>query len=297
MKISHLIVSILVLLAGGAVCYFSAGQQKSMNVLVYTQGGGSQIAAADATGLRALNKELEAEAARISGERAAAVTAAESARVEMNDQKAKCEDAVAALEAKKEEQKRLADELAKQQEGREEAEWITVARAESRGIDALAAIIEECSGESPDYDAAVEKIGALYKAQVEEADTLQKNLSKSTDAKTAAAAELEKQKAELARLNAINERFFIEYSKNNKEFTVSGVDTGWRYVTFNATVEDSLVRDDALLICRGDSVVTVVRLVSIKDGQVIAEIDEKLTAPGLRPAVGDRVVRLKPLGS
>ena len=43
--------------------------------------------------------------------------------------------------------------------------------------------------------------------------------------------------------------------------------------------------------------ITVLRITSIKDGQITAEFDTDALPAGLRPAVGDRVFRLKPLGN
>lgn len=297
MKLSQLAISLLVLVAGGALVYVSGQQQKAMTIVTYTHGGGSQIANTDATGLRALNNELNATAAKVAGERATAVNATESARVEVRDQKDKCSLAEDALKAKQAERKSLEDELAKQKEDKTLGSWVSDAKQQSAGSSDLDAIIDMCSDETPDYDGAVEKLGEIYKAQGEEAETLQKNLTKVGEELTAQEAELKKQQTELARLNEINDRFFREYTKNGQEFTIDGADASWKYVTFRVGADSGLVKDEPLLVKRGSTVITVLRITSIKDGQIIAEFDTEALPAGLRPAVGDRVFRLKPLGN
>lgn len=297
MKPSQLAISILILVAGGALTFFSAQQQKAMHIVTYTHGGGSQISNADATGLRKLNSELSATAAKVAGERATAVNATESARVEMKDQKDKCALAEDSLKAKQAEKATLEAELEKQKADKSVGSWVADSKAEAKGNSDLISIIEMCSDETPDYDGAVEKLGEIFKAQGEEAETLQKSLSKVGDDLTSAEAELKKQQAELARLNEINDRFFREYTKNGQEFAIEAVDANWKYVTFLVGADSGLIKDETLLVKRGNTVITALRITSIKDGQVIAEFDVTKLPAGLRPAVGDRVFRLKPLGN
>lgn len=297
MKLSQLAISLLVLVAGGALVYVSGQQQKAMTIVTHTHGGGSQIDNASATGLRALNNELNATAAKVAGERATAVNATESARVEVRDQKDKCALAEDALKAKQAERKSLEDELTKQKEDKTLGSWVADAKQQSAGSSDLDAVIDMCSDETPDYDGAVEKLGDIYKTQGEEAETLQKNLTKVGEELTAQEAELKKQQAELARLNEINDRFFREYTKNGQEFSIEAADASWKYVTFRVGADSGLVKDEPLLVKRGSTVITVLRITSIKDGQIIAEFDVDALPAGLRPAVGDRVFRLKPLGN
>lgn len=297
MKISQLAISLIVLLAGGALTFFSAKQQKAMTIVTYTHGGGSQVAAADATGLRKLNSELDATAAKVAGERATAVNATESARVEMRDQKDKCALAEEALKAKEAEKASLEADLAKQKEEGSTTSWVETSKTEAKGHTELTDIVDMCSDETPDYDGAVTKIGEVVKAQAEEAEALQKKLTKEGDALTAAEAELKKQQAELARLNEINDRFFREYNKNGQEFAVQAVDASWKYLTFVVGAESGLIKGETLLVKRGDTVITPLTITSIADGQVVAEFDVTKLPAGLRPAVGDRVFRLKPLGN
>lgn len=297
MKLSQLAISLLVLAAGGALVYVSGQQQKAMTIVTYTHGGGSQIDNASATGLRELNNSLQATAAKVAGERATAVNGTEAARVEVRDQKDKCALAEDALKAKETERKTLEAELAKQKEDKTVGSWVAASKAQANGNADLISVIDMCSDETPDYDGAIEKMGEIFKAQGEEAETLQKTLSKVGEELSAQEAELKKQQAELARLNEINDRFFRDYTKNGQEFTVEAADTGWKYVIFHVGADSGLVKDEPLLVKRGSTVVTVLRITSIKDGQVTAEFDTDALPAGLRPAVGDRVFRLKPLGN
>ncbi len=297
MKLSQLAISLLVLVAGGALVYVSGQQQKAMTIVTYTHGGGSQIDNASATGLRALNNELQATAAKVAGERATAVNGTEAARVEVGDQKSKCDLAQDALKAKEAERTSLEAELAKQKEDKSVGSWVADSKQQANGNADLLSVIDMCSDETPDYDSAVEKLGEIYKAQGEEAETLQKSLTKVGDELTATEAELKKQKAELARLNEINDRFFREYTKNGQEFSIEAADASWKYVIFHVGADSGLVKDEPLLVKRGSTVITVLRITSIKDGQITAEFDVDALPAGLRPAVGDRVFRLKPLGN
>lgn len=297
MKLSQLAISLLVLVAGGALVVFSGQQQKAMTIVTATHGGGSQIAAADATGLRKLNSELDATGAKVAGERATAMNATEAARVEMADQRDKCALAQDALKAKQAEKKSLEAELEKQKADESVGSWVAASKTQANGNSDIISVIDMCSDETPDYDGAVEKIGEIYKAQGEEAETLQKTLTKTGDELTKAEEELKKQQAELARLNEINDRFFREYNKNGQEFAIDAVDADWKYVTFTVGADSGLIKGETLLVKRGDTVITPLRISTIKDGQIVAEFDVTKLPAGLRPAVGDRVFRLKPLGN
>lgn len=101
MKISQLLASILMLAAGGAAIMYSADQQKVMDVLIAAHGGGQQVDASSATGLRKMNQDLDAERGTVASERAAAVKAVEANRIEMRDSNTKRDEAQAKLDADK----------------------------------------------------------------------------------------------------------------------------------------------------------------------------------------------------
>ncbi len=294
MKISQLLVSIIVVLAGGAIAMFSADQKKVMDIVTTTHGGGSQVADAEASGLRKLNSELDTEVARISGERVEAIKASENARNEMRDHRDKRNDSEAKLEADK---KTLADTKAKVKAVTDSVEQIRASyNAALETLQATGNIdVPSASG----FAEVMEAIKSVVDREAERAKTLAAQLEEETTVREAAMQKLAKEKVELARLDNINDRFFKNYVHNADEFMILAADTHWKFVVFQAGADSGLVAGDStpLLVKRGDTVITPVRIISIKDGQVLAEFDPEQLPAGLRPEVGDRAFRMKPLGN
>ena len=293
MKVSQLVISILVLLMGVGLVMYSADQQQVMDVLTATHGGGSQVADADATGLRKLNSDLDAEVARISGERAAAIEATEGARVEMRDARDKRNDAEAKLAADKAENEDLKVKV-------ESATKTTVQLRDTYNA-ALAKLKAEGSldADTSDLGALVEAVKAVVDRENARKKDLETQLEEEKVVRDAATEKLAKEKVELNRINGINDRFFKDYMKNGDEFALLAVDMRWRFVAFKVGTDSGLVAGDTtpLLVKRGPVEVVKLRIISIKDGMVTAEFDPKTLAPGVRPQVGDMVFRQKPLGS
>ncbi|MBQ3143024.1 MAG: hypothetical protein IJB89_00740 [Akkermansia sp.] len=293
MKVSQLVISLLVLLMGVGLIMYSAGQQQVMDVLVATHGGGPQVADADATGLRKLNSDLDAEVARISGERSAAIEATEGARVEMRDARDKRNDAEAKLAADKAENEDLKVKV-------ESATKTTVQLRDTYNA-ALAKLKSEGSldADTSDLGALVEAVKAVVDRENARKKDLETQLEEEKVVRAAATEKLAKEKVELNRINGINDRFFKDYMKNGDEFALLAVDMRWRFVAFKVGADSGLVAGDStpLLVKRGPVEVVKLRIISIKDGMVTAEFDPKTLAPGVRPQVGDLVFRQKPLGS
>ncbi len=293
MKVSQLVISLLVLLMGVGLIMYSADQQQVMDVLVATHGGGPQVADADATGLRKLNSDLDAEVARISGERSAAIEATEGARVEMRDARDKRNDAEAKLAADKAENEDLKVKV-------ESATKTTVQLRDTYNA-ALAKLKSEGSldADTSDLGALVEAVKAVVDRENARKKDLETQLEEEKVVREAATEKLAKEKVELNRINGINERFFKDYMKNGDEFALLAVDMRWRFVAFKVGTDSGLVAGDStpLLVKRGPVEVVKLRIISIKDGMVTAEFDPKTLAPGVRPQVGDLVFRQKPLGS
>ncbi len=293
MKVSQLVISLLALLMGVGLIMYSADQQQVMDVLVATHGGGPQVADADATGLRKLNSDLDAEVARISGERSAAIEATEGARVEMRDARDKRNDAEAKLAADKAENEDL----------KVKVESATKAAVQLRDTynAALAKLKSEGSldADTSDLGALVEAVKAVVDRENARKKDLETQLEEEKVVRDAATEKLAKEKVELNRINGINERFFKDYMKNGDEFALLAVDMRWRFVAFKVGTDSGLVAGDStpLLVKRGPVEVVKLRIISIKDGMVTAEFDPKTLAPGVRPQVGDLVFRQKPLGS
>ena len=293
MKVSQLVISILALLMGVGLVMYSADQQKVMEVLTATHGGGSQVADADATGLRKLNSDLDAEVARISGERAAAIEATEGARVEMRDARDKRNDAVAKLDADKAENEDLKTQV--------EAAIKAVEQLRDTYNAALAKLKADgaLNADTTDLGALVEAVKEVVDRENARKKDLETQLEEEKMVREAATEKLAKEKVELNRITGINERFFKDYMKNGDEFALLAVDMRWRFVAFKVGTDSGLVAGDTtpLLVKRGPVEVVKLRIISIKDGMVTAEFDPKTLAPGVRPQVGDLVFRQKPLGS
>lgn len=293
MKVSQLVISLLVLLMGVGLIMYSADQQQVMDVLVATHGGGPQVADADATGLRKLNSDLDAEVARISGERSAAIEATEGARVEMRDARDKRNDAEAKLAADKAENEDLKLKV-------ESATKSAVQLRDTYNA-ALSKLKAEGSldADTSDLGALVEAVKAVVDRENARKKDLETQLEEEKVVREAATEKLAKEKVELNRINGINDRFFKDYMKNGDEFALLAVDMRWRFVAFKVGADSGLVAGDStpLLVKRGPVEVVKLRIISIKDGMVTAEFDPKTLAPGVRPQVGDLVFRQKPLGS
>lgn len=293
MKVSQLVISLLVLLMGVGLIMYSADQQQVMDVLVATHGGGPQVADADATGLRKLNSDLDAEVARISGERSAAIEATEGARVEMRDARDKRNDAEAKLAADKAENEDLKVKV--------ESATKTAVQLRDTYNAALAKLKSDGSldADTTDLGALVDAVKAVVDRENARKKDLETQLEEEKVVREAATGKLAKEKVELNRINGINDRFFKDYMKNGDEFALLAVDMRWRFVAFKVGSDSGLVAGDTtpLLVKRGPVEVVKLRIISIKDGMVTAEFDPKTLAPGVRPQVGDLVFRQKPLGS
>ena len=294
MKISQLLASILVLLAGGAAIMYSADQQKVMDVLIAVHGGGQQVDASSATGLRKLNLDLDAERASVSAARAEAVKAAEAARVEMRDSILKRDDA----QTKYEEHKESLDSVRRKVKSMEESVQ-TLRESLNKALAQLknSASLEVSS--SATAEEVLNAVRAIVEKEQKRTEEITEKLNDWKASRTAATEQLAKEKVELNRLSAVNDKFFSDYSKNDDEYPILASDSRWKFVVFNVGPDSGLIAGDAtpLLVKRGDVVVAPLRIVSISKGMVIAEYDVKKLVPGVRPEVGDRVFRVKPLGN
>lgn len=294
MKISQLLASILVLLAGGAAIMYTADQQKVMDVVIATHGGGQQVDASSATGLRKLNQDLDAERGTVSSERAAAVKGAEAARVEMRDSMVKRDDA----QAKLDEHKDSLDGVRRKVEAmKKSVEELRSSLDSALSEIKASAALEVGEGASP--DAVLSNIRSIVEREQKRTEEITEKLNDWQAARTAATEKLAQEKVELNRLTAINDKFFTDYSKNDDEYPLLAADSRWKFVVFNVGPDSGLIAGDAtpLLVKRGDVVVAPLRIVTISKGMVVAEYDPKKLQPGVRPEVGDRVFRVKPLGN
>ena len=295
MKISQLLASVLMLAAGGAAIMYSADQQKVMDVLIAAHGGGQQVEASSSTGLRKLNLDLDAERGSVAAERAAAVKATEAARVEMLDYRMKRDEAQGRVDGHQEELTGLRSKVKAMDESVAE-----LRKALETALEEIKAAASLDVAADAGSDAVLESIRATVEREQKRTEEIKAQLADWQAARTAATEKLAKEKVELNRLTAINDKFFTDYTKNDDEFPLLAVDTRWKFVVFNVGAESGLVAGDAtpLLVKRGDTVVAPLRIVTISSkGMVVAEFDPKKLVPGVRPEVGDRVFRVKPLGN
>ena len=294
MKISQLLASVLMLAAGGAAIMYSADQQKVMDVLIAAHGGGQQVDASSATGLRKMNQDLDAERGTVASERAAAVKAVEANRIEMRDSNTKRDEAQAKLEADTAELKTVRSKVEAMNESVEKVRVaFNAAVAELKSSDAISV------DASADFATVLESIKGVVEREEKRTQEINERLNDWQAARAAATEKLAREKVELNRLTAINDKFFTDYTKNDDEFPVLAVDARWKFVVFNVGADSGLVAGDAnpMLVKRGDEVITALRIVTISKGMAVAEYDPAKLPVGVRPELGDRVFRVQPLGN
>ncbi len=294
MKISQLLASILMLAAGGAAIMYSADQQKVMDVLIAAHGGGQQVDASSATGLRKMNQDLDAERGTVASERAAAVKAVEANRIEMRDSNTKRDEAQAKLDADKAELQTVRSKVEAMNESVEKVRVaFNTAVAELKNSEALSV------DASADFATVLESIKGVVEREEKRTQEINERLNDWQAARAAATEKLAREKVELNRLTAINDKFFTDYTKNDDEFPVLAVDARWKFVVFNVGPDSGLVAGDAnpMLVKRGNEVITALRIVTISKGMAVAEFDPAKLPAGIRPELGDRVFRVQPLGN
>ena len=294
MKISQLLASILMLAAGGAAIMYSADQQKVMDVLIAAHGGGQQVDASGATGLRKMNQDLDAERGTVASERAAAVKAVEANRIEMRDSNTKRDEAQAKLDADKAELQTVRSKVEAMNESVEKVRVaFNTAVAELKNSEALSV------DASADFATVLESIKGVVEREEKRTQEINERLNDWQAARAAATEKLAREKVELNRLTAINDKFFTDYTKNDDEFPVLAVDARWKFVVFNVGPDSGLVAGDAnpMLVKRGNEVITALRIVTISKGMAVAEFDPAKLPAGIRPELGDRVFRVQPLGN
>ncbi len=292
MKISQLVIVIILAGLGVMGIKYTLDQSKTMELLIAAHGGGPLVEDADATGLRKEKAALTLEVSTAATERAEAVKASESARIEMTDMRNKRDDAKA----------QLASDTA------EHEEWVAKAKPAEKKLDQLKAEYEKAAADLkniPELRGGTE-IGAIMdnlREIVAEAKENQQKLTEDLEAKKQVTAEATKKVAaetvEFERVKAINDRFFTNYNRNKDEFPILAVDTRWNFVVFTAGKDSGLVAGDTtpVLVKRNGTLLAKLRIVSVTAGQVIAEYDPAQLPAGVRIETGDLAFREKPLGS
>ncbi len=292
MKISQLIIVLIVAGLGVAGIKYTLDQQKIMNLLVTAHGGGPLVQDADATGLRKAKSDLSLEAAAMATERADAVKASESARLEMRDHRDRRDDAQSQLERDTDErdswQAKVTQAEARVAQIKEEYEK---AVAHLKNIPDL--------GDETELVAALENLKAIVKNAKEEQERLTAEHEDKVEVRKAATDKVAREDTELKHVEGIIAKFEENYRKNKDEFPILAVDTRWNFVVFNAGKESNLVAGDTtpILVKRDGNMLTKLRILSVNGNQIIAEFDPTTLPAGVRLQVGDLAFREKPIGS
>ncbi len=292
MKISQLIIVVVLAGLGIAGIKYSMDQSTVMNLLITTHGGGPLVEDADATGLRKEKAALTLEASTAATQRADAVKASESARIEMTDMRNKRDDAQAQLDSDKAEHDTWQEKI-KPAEKR-----LAQLKEEYEKIAAELKNIPELGGEE-DMGTIMENLRTIVAEAKETQQKLSEDLENKKQVCEAATKKVAEETVEFERVKAINDRFFSNYQKNKDEFPILAVDTRWNFVVFNVGKDSGLVAGDTtpMLVKRNGNLLAKLRIVSVTAGQVIAEYDPTQLPAGVRLETGDLAFREKPLGS
>ncbi len=292
MKISQLVIVVILAGLGVAGIKYTMDQSTVMNLLIAAHGGGPLVEDADATGLRKEKAALTLEASTAATQRADAVKASESARIEMTDVRNKRDDAQAQYDSDTAEHEGLQPKL-KSAEQR-----LAELKEEYEKIAGELKDIPEIGGES-DVSAFVENLREIVANAKETHTKLAEDLESKKNVCEAATRKVASETVEFERVKAINDRFFSDYNKNKDEYPILAVDTRWNFVVFNVGKDSGLVAGDTtpMLVKRNGQLLAKLRIVSVTAGQVIAEYDPTQLPAGLRLETGDVAFREKPLGS
>ncbi len=292
MKISQLV--IVVILAGLGVMgiKYTADQSKTMELLIAAHGGGPLVEDADATGLRKEKAALTLEASTAATQRADAVKASESARIEMTDMRNKRDDAKTQLAADTEEHEEW------QAKAKPAEKKLAQLKEEYEKAAADLKNIPELGGET-DVSAIMDNLREIVANAKENQQKLTEDLETKKQVTAEATKKVAAETVEFERVKAINDRFFSNYNKNKDEYPIQAVDTRWNFVVFNVGKESGLVAGDTtpMLVKRNGTLLAKLRIVSVTGGQVIAEYDPTQLPAGMRIEAGDLAFREKPLGS
>ena len=111
--------------------------------------------------------------------------------------------------------------------------------------------------------------------------------------------EVADKETELAGKKKANDEFMQTYRRNGEDFSISAVDPQWHFIVFRAPADSGIFPGDAntLIVQRNGVAITTLRVVSVNNGQVVAEYDEQKLPSGVVPEVGDRVFRKAVQGS
>lgn len=289
MKIAPLIAIIATLGLGIAGWMYSNQQQTTMKLVVGATGGPDGTA-----GLKAVNSTLDGRVASVSVERKKAIEASAEAHTLMMRSAEELSEAEAELER----QEAARDEMAERVKDAKARQIEIMAE-----VDALLAFFRSLPAPEmanvADLTEAVARFEETVNTEKERFQTLTADLEEKTTVREAAVKKVDQETTELARLDGINRRFEEEYRKNDDEFTILAVDRRFQFVVFSAGKDSGLVTGDSspLIVKRDGVMIAKLRVLSIGNGQVVAEFDAEEMPAGVTLEVGDRVFLQKPIGS
>lgn len=292
MKKSQLIAAILVIALGGVGIFYAQKQNATMNLLVATHGGGALVDDMSATGLRKFSRKLVEE--DISAQRAAALEKADKSLMQMKADRSARDNSKSILEA--------SQSTLSEKQSALEATQAQIAEIE-KNIAALMIKLKDLMpdrfGSESEIAAAMDKLKEVAAEQAEERERIEAELKEKQTIREALVQKVAGLQVDLNKVAAVNEEFFDNYCQNDDEYTIVAVNPTWKFVVFKAPSNSRIVPGDATpLIVKRDGVkVANLRVVSNNNGQIIAEYDPKLLPAGITLQVGDKVFRLKPLGS
>lgn len=266
---------------------YASHQMTTMRMLVDARSGlGTEPA-----GLTQANKNLDTEAATVAKRRADALKTNQEALVMANKAAEDLASAKSALEQHTEARDAV---QAKIEEG--EATFAEV-KAENEKV--LAAMHNIPSLATADITEAVSTLEADLKQFNEDCERISSELEKKVGERDTLGKQIGELTADLETKRETNRRFLETYRKNGREYVIEAVDPRWHFVVFEAGENSGFYAGDSepLLVKRGGTSVTTLRVVSVSGGKVVAEYDEKTLPPGVQLEVGDQIIRQKPFGS
>lgn len=266
---------------------YASHQMTTMRMLVDARSGlGTEPA-----GLTQANKNLDTEAATVAKRRADALKTNQEALVMANKAAEDLASAKGALEQHTEARDAV---QAKIEEG--EATFAEV-KAENEKV--LAAMHNIPSLATADITEAVSTLESDLKQFNEDCERISSELEKKVGERDTLGKQIGELTADLETKRETNRRFLETYRKNGREYVIEAVDPRWHFVVFEAGENSGFYAGDSepLLVKRGGTSVTTLRVVSVSGGKVVAEYDEKTLPPGVQLEVGDQIIRQKPFGS
>ena len=287
MKVTSYLLPVLVLVVSIVGILAARDQSATLRMLV----GACSGLDVELGGMELSNKDLNTEATAIAKSRSESLKSNETSTLEFTNAREEMEGVKKSADEQATEIESLRDSVAVAEKERE-------ARAEERAK--IQETLRTIPGlENSDLTSAVDDL----RTKVQEGATEYTSLSEDRDKFAARRGELQKEVAdkemELAGKNKINHQFMQTYLRNGEDFAIAAVDPQWHFVVFRAPADSGIFPGDAsvLIVQRNGVAITTLRVVSVNNGQVVAEYDEQKLPRGVVPEVGDRVFRKAVQGS